>query len=223
LARQLDELDRRIEQRSGSLVEQFDRTLAILSQRGFVDGWKLTERGEVLARIFHESDLLAATAVADGLFDDLDAPSMAGLASLITYEHRSKTQPPPPWYPSAEVRRRAAAIEVMARDLARVEEKAGLGPTRAPDPTFCALAYAWAVGEDFDVVIAEEDLSGGDFVRNVKQLIDLLRQIAEVAPSPATAATARQAAERLLRGIVAVSSEPPGVGLGSEVDAGPER
>jgi ATP-dependent RNA helicase HelY len=210
LVRQLEELDRRAEERSGSLVKQFDRIETILSQRGFVDGWALTQRGEVLARIFHESDLLAATAVADGLFDDLDAPSMAGLASLITYEHRSKTPPAPPWYPSAKVRERATAIEMTARELARAEEKARLSPTRAPDPTFCALAYAWAAGEDFDVVMAEEDLSGGDFVRNVKQLIDLLRQIGEVAPVPATAATARQAADRLLRGIVAVSSEPPG-------------
>ena len=34
-------------------------------------------------------------------------------------------------------------------------------------------------------------MTGGDFVRNVKQVIDLLRQIAEVAPEAETAATAR--------------------------------
>ena len=55
--------------------------------------------------------------------------------------------------------------------------------------------------------MADDDLSGGDFVRNVKQLIDLLRQIGEVAPLPATGAAARQAAEDLRRGIVAVASE----------------
>ena len=49
-------------------------------------------------------------------------------------------------------------------------------------------------------------MSGGDFVRNVKQLIDLLRQLGEVAPDPATARAARAAADRLFRGVVAASS-----------------
>jgi len=43
-------------------------------------------------------------------------------------------------------------------------------------------------------------------VRNVKQLLDLLRQLGDVAPDPATAAAARTAADRLFRGVVAASS-----------------
>ena len=35
----------------------------------------------------------------------------------------------------------------------------------------------------------------GDFVRNVKQLVDLLRQLAVVAPDPPTAAAAHRAAD----------------------------
>ena len=49
-------------------------------------------------------------------------------------------------------------------------------------------------------------MSGGDFVRNVKQLIDLLRQLADMAQDPATSAAARSAADRLFRGVVAASS-----------------
>ena len=55
-------------------------------------------------------------------------------------------------------------------------------------------------------MVEDEELSGGDFVRNVKQLIDLLRQLALLAPSPDTRATAAEAAERLFRGVVAASS-----------------
>jgi len=77
---------------------------------------------------------------------------------------------------------------------------------RAPDPTFLALAFAWAAGEGFAEVVADEDLSGGDFVRNVKQLIDLLRQLALLAPHSATRRTAGEAADRLFRGIVAASA-----------------
>ena len=49
-------------------------------------------------------------------------------------------------------------------------------------------------------------VSAGDFVRNVKQLIDLLRQLGQVLPDEGSAAVARQAAEALFRGVVAASS-----------------
>jgi hypothetical protein len=39
-------------------------------------------------------------------------------------------------------------------------------------------------------------------VRNVRQLVDLLRQVAEVAPEPSTRVAARQAAEALVRGVI---------------------
>lgn len=178
-----------------------------MGRRGFLADWSLTERGRLLARIFHESDLLVASVLADGLLDDLDAPSIAALVSLLTYEHRAKEPPPPPWFPSPEVKVRAGRIEALATALVKAEQKAGLPLTRPPDPTFAGLAHAWASGEELAVVMAEEDLSGGDFVRNVKQLIDLLRQIGQVAPVPTTARSARQAAEQLFRGIVSASSE----------------
>jgi ATP-dependent RNA helicase HelY len=49
-------------------------------------------------------------------------------------------------------------------------------------------------------------MTGGDFVRNMKQVIDLLRQLAEVAPDPSVRSAAAAAATRLKRGIVAASS-----------------
>ena len=69
-----------------------------------------------------------------------------------------------------------------------------------------ALAHAWAAGEPLGEVLGDEELSGGDFVRNVKTLIDLVRQIGDVAPDPTTARTARQAADALHRGVVSISS-----------------
>ena len=131
--------------------------------------------------------------------------------SVFTYEHRSPEAPPAPWFPSHEARRRWAAIETMARQLRDAEEEAGLSPLRPPDPTFAGIAYAWAAGESFATVVEDEELSGGDFVRNVKQLIDLLRQLGEVAPVGETRDAAREAAEFLFRGVVAASS-----GIGSD-------
>ena len=77
---------------------------------------------------------------------------------------------------------------------------------RPPDPTFVAVAFAWAAGEGFAEVVEAEELSGGDFVRTTKQLIDVLRQLALVAPERDTRRSAEQAAEQLFRGVVAASS-----------------
>lgn len=220
LRRQVAELDRRVDQRSTSLTRRFDLLEELLTRRGFLRGWALTAKGRILARIFHESDVLVALVVAEGLLDDLDPASLAGLVSMLTYEHRSKDAPPTPWYPTALVRERAGAIEALARGLVRQEDRLGLPPTRLPDPTFLPLAHAWAAGEDFDVVVRDEALSGGDFVRNIKQLVDILRQVGDVAPVAATASAARAAADALYRGIVAASSEV-GDGAPEALPAGP--
>jgi len=50
-------------------------------------------------------------------------------------------------------------------------------------------------------------VSAGDFVRNIKVLIDLLRQVAVVAPDARTRATAERGADALGRGVVATSSD----------------
>ncbi len=107
---------------------------------------------------------------------------------------------------TSELQRRWRAVEDLARRLATDEAAAGLPPTRPLEPGFAQVARAWAAGEDLSQVIADEDVSGGDFVRNVKQLIDLLRQIEQAAPAPGTARAAGQAAEYLFRDIVAASS-----------------
>jgi ATP-dependent RNA helicase HelY len=79
------------------------------------------------------------------------------------------------------------------------------------------LAYEWCRGAELGRLLApkrptgrggafEPVMSGGDFVRNMKQLIDLLRQLGMVCGGERLGQVARQAADRLVRGIVAASS-----------------
>ncbi len=206
ISREIDDLRQRVKGRSQSIARDFDRVLSVLQAWGYVQGWTLTDAGEILARLFHESDLLVVECVRQGLLDGLGPADLAGLASVFVYEHRSPEPPPLPWYPSAMVRRRWESIARTSYALQEAEEAAGLGVHRPPDPTFVAVAFAWAAGEGFAEVVAAEELSGGDFVRTMKQLIDLLRQFAIVAPVKATRQAAASAAEALFRGVVASSS-----------------
>jgi ATP-dependent RNA helicase HelY len=206
LDRDVERLERRIHGRTESLARQFDRVLRVLQAWGYLDGWSLTDAGHQLGRIYHECDLLVAEALRSGLLDDLDAPAMAALASAFTYELRRPGGPTPtPWFPSSRLRRRWTEVERLSRELNQVEDEAGLPLTRAPDAGFFESAHGWAAGEHLSEVL-DDDMSPGDFVRNIKQLIDLLRQLGDVATEPATAKSARGAADQLFRGIVAASS-----------------
>ncbi|MFT3854679.1 MAG: DEAD/DEAH box helicase [Ilumatobacteraceae bacterium] len=203
---EVEELRRRVRGRGQSVARDFDRVLRVLASWGYVDGWQLTDAGRILARTFHECDLLIVEALRQGLLDDLEPAQLAGLVSVFVYEHRSPEPPPAPWFPSPRARRRWQQIAALSDELLEVEEEAGLAEHRPPDPTFVAIAFAWAAGEGFAEVVEAEELSGGDFVRTTKQLIDLLRQLALVAPVRATRQSAEAAADALFRGVVAASS-----------------
>ena len=208
LARDVDRLERRIRGRTESLARQFDRVLRVLDSWGYVEGWELTDAGEMLTRLYSETDLLLAESLREGLLDGLDAPSMAAVCSVFSYETRGPEGAAPHRvrFPNRNVRDRATEIDRIWRDLNVVEDEAGLPETRQPDPGFAPVAHAWAAGKDLEDVLLDEDMTGGDFVRNVKQLIDLLRQVGDVAPRPETSSAARKAADALFRGVVAASS-----------------
>ena len=205
LAREVERLQDQVKGRSESLARQFDRVLRVLTAWGYVDGWSLTENGERLGRLYHDADLLVAETLPAGLFDGLDPPGVAALASCFTFEARGQ-EAPAPWLPTRQLKDRWTSVEELARELVQAEDEAGLPHTRLPDAGFSAYAHDWAAGRDLERLLGDQELSGGDFVRNVKQLIDLLRQLGDVAPVPATAAACRAAADALFRGVVAASS-----------------
>ncbi len=210
IEREIADLERRVSGKNTSLAGEFDRVLDVLVTYGYLDqaAWSLTEAGEMLARTFHESDLLVAEIVRSGVLDGLEAPDLAALMSTVVYEHRSSETAPAPWFSSDDVRGRWRRLAAISEDLRATERSVGLGEHRPPDPTFAAIAYAWVAGEGFAEVVADDELTGGDFVRTTKQLIDLLRQLAIIAPDPSTRRVAGRAAEAAFRGVVADSAAP---------------
>jgi ATP-dependent RNA helicase HelY len=209
LEREATRLERRVRGRSESLARQFDRVLGVLESWGYVDGWSLTDAGETLAGIYTECDLLLAESIREGHLDGLDVAELTAVASCFTYERRGPdgdAPAPPPRWPSSRVAERARAIERLWRSLSAAEEDTGLPETRPPDPGFTLYAAEWARGDDLADVLADDELTGGDFVRNVKQYVDLLRQIALVAPDPLTRKRAHEGAEASVRGVVAAAS-----------------
>ena len=106
----------------------------------------LTRRGEQLVRIFHECDLLIAEALEEGLLDDLEPSSLAGLISAFVYEHRNSGPDLEPWFPNRASASAPTGSSQLAIELNADERSLGLPTTRIPDAAFFPLAHAWAVG-----------------------------------------------------------------------------
>ena len=198
-------LRRRIEKRTNTIARQFDRVCEVLTALDYLDGDTVTERGTHLRRIYSDVDLLAAESLRVGLWDDLDPSGLAAALSILVFEARRPDDARSPRVPGGQVK---VAIGEMARlwgELRRLEGEHHLDFLRQPDPGFAWAAYRWAEGDDLDSVLTDVDLAAGDFVRWMKQLLDLTGQVADAAGDSPLRETARQAVRRLRRGVVAYS------------------
>jgi ATP-dependent RNA helicase HelY len=91
-------------------------------------------------------------------------------------------------------------------DLDVLEKEYRLDFLREPDLGFANAAWRWASGHRLESVLTEADLTAGDFVRAVRQLLDLLDQVADAAGDTPMRETARCAAGALRRGVVDYAS-----------------
>jgi ATP-dependent RNA helicase HelY len=195
---------------SESLAAQLDRRLAMVEARGCIEGWRVTGSGEILAAVYHESDLLVTEALREGLFDGLEPAHLAGVVSALTFEARRSTDAEARPQPSA-VAERLDHLGALTAGLRADERRVGLRRTRRPDAGLARAVVAWARGATLDSILTETEVAPGDFVRNIRQLIDLVRQLGQVAPEPDTRAAAQLAVALLARG-VAGADDPAGVG-----------
>ena len=198
-------LERRMAGRTHVIARTFDRVCAVLDQLGYTDGDTVTAEGRRLAGLYSELDLLTAECLRRGLWDGLGPAELAACVSALTFESRRPDDAGPPRLPPGQAREVLAAMVRVWGELDGVEKDHQLSFLREPDLGFAWTAHAWARGRPLEQVLSP-DLTPGDFVRAVKQLIDLLDQVAAAAGPAPVAATARSAISDLRRGVVAYSS-----------------
>jgi ATP-dependent RNA helicase HelY len=201
LERRLGGVERRIRVRTETLARQFDRVLSVLRDLGYVEGWALTAKGRTLTRIYGEGDLLVGEALESGLLEDLRPSEAVALLSAVIYEGRER-MPLAGEMPTAETKERYERLQRLWRKVRRTEDEHQVQLCRELEAGFATPIYHWAEREALDDILAETEMAPGDFVRNCKQLVDLLRQIEEVA-DPETGALVREGRESVLRGVVA--------------------
>ena len=191
-----DDVDRQVAGRRHVIARTFQKVCAVLDELGYLDADAVTPAGQRLTRLYSELDLLAAECLRRGQWEGLNPAELAACVSVLTFESRRQTDDDgPARLPKGPVR---DVLNDMARtwgELDQLEQRNGLSFLREPDPGFVWAAYRWARGAKLeDVLDSLPGLTPGDFVRSMKQLIDLLDQIANASRAPRGAAAPRDRA-----------------------------
>ncbi|HEY2507322.1 MAG TPA: DEAD/DEAH box helicase [Streptosporangiaceae bacterium] len=205
LEREAETLEQRVSGRSHVLARTFGRVCSVLEKLGYLSADQVTDDGRQLAALYAELDLLAAECLRRDLWADLEPADLAACVSALTYESRRSEERAPVRLPPGRAREVLAEMLTLWTELSATEADQHLSFLREPDLGFAWTVHAWARGTELEKLISG-DLTAGDFVRAVKQLMDLLGQIAIAGGTSELAGTARQAIDLLRRGVVAYSS-----------------
>ena len=203
-----EKLLKRIDGRTNSVAQQFDRVCEGLDRMGFLKNDLVTDSGQLLRRIFGDRDLIVVEALRRGVWDRLSAPELAAIVSTCVYQSRGEESAAvEPWTAASSALAQAWEETLsLSQAVMSVEKSVGVPQSPELDPGLAQAVMAWANGATLTTAIWGTPLLAGDFVRWIRQVVDLLDQIAHVA-SAETSAVARQARRLILRGVVSWEGE----------------
>jgi len=179
LQREIDGLTERINSRTNVIAKRFDRIKVILDKFGYIDNDVITKSGKLLAKIYGETDLLISESIQAGVFNTLAPADLVSVISACIYESRNDEAAK---VPRGDVQLALAIVSKIYAKIHDAESDMNLEPMRAPDFGFCWASHKWASGHSLTSILKGSELTVGDFVRAMKQIIDLLRQLRSAAP-----------------------------------------
>ena len=208
LNRETQAVINQIEGRTNQVARTFDRICDLLLELSYIrrdgDQLQVLESGKMLGRIYGERDLLVAESLRAGLWTELDAPGLAAMAAALVYEGRRDDDAFQVKLPRGNFVEVLQATEDKWHDLEMLLKQHKLPATNGLEVSLCLPIHRWASGARLDTVLQQADLLPGDFIRWTKQIVDLLDQLAQHA-EPKIAEVAREAVDKVKRGIVAYS------------------
>jgi ATP-dependent RNA helicase HelY len=126
---------------------------------------------------------------------------------VLVYQAKREERGLRPRMPSVSLE---TAVDIVVRewsDLEDAEEENKLPLTGEPELGLVWPIFKWAKGRHLQEVLSGTDLAAGDFVRWVKQVIDLLDQLAKIPGlDPRLSRLCSEAIILVRRGVVAYST-----------------
>ena len=191
---------------NSGLIQEVQFRRNVLEATGLADGWSLTETGMPLTKIFNESDLLVTRAISDGILDGLPPEELAALVSCFIFRSRGKESRGKKSRKSENfINESIKELMLLNDEIERIEVGFGIQPNTPPDPGFAKVVFDWVSGRTLSEVLTKE-FTGGEFVRNIRLSVDLLKQISNVA-APETAKLSLRTVELMERGVVSLGGE----------------
>lgn len=194
-------LQERIDNRTNVIPKTFNRIVTVLEELGYVAQEKLTNKGNLLTKIYAESDLLVAESINLGIANQLEATDLVAFLSVFVFETRNEVNRFPRIPPALE-KPLADLVSLWSRVTA-IENDNYLSTQKEPDLGFVWQAHRWAAGHSLESILRDSDVTVGDFVRVMRQLIDLLGQLLNAFPEKY--ALVKDALNRIDRGIISYS------------------
>lgn len=213
-ARRMDSSRRERDSGCDVVSRRLADVVGLLNDYGFMAGEDLTEKGQTLRRIYNECDLVLVESLHEGVLSQLEPRELVALSSWFIYESRD----------AEDVEAHRAAREGLEHlegrlgetlewlderldAMKRAEEGRGLDILGSTDTGFGEAAWLWAGEAELEQMLVRfPERSVGDMVRVMKQMIDLLRQLAEVSTDPVLSAKLGSAMDLIDRGVVGYSS-----------------
>ncbi len=195
----LEKIERDISTLRTNIWAPFDSRAKVLDKLGYLNfaTEKVTSSGKWLADLRVDRPLLVGEAMRQGIFDDLETKTLAGImASLAADSDRNYGE----LYLSDALLDVISGFEDVIHEVSRVEWHFGIDPSEEINLSAAAAAERWAAGMSWDDLVKRTQAEEGDLVRLLSRTGEALMQIAHLKDSnPAMAGDARLAAATLLR------------------------
>ena len=206
------EVSSRMKGRTNTIARRFDRLCEVLAGLDYLakspqGEWQVTRRGDLLKGVYSENDLLIAQTIVGGVLDPLDPASLAAVCSSFVYESRRGDSDEAPSVPGGPTQKALDEIYEIWGQVEGIEHDHKVHESRKLDAGLAWALYRWAKGATLMKILTSNDVTAGDFVRWVRQVIDLLGQIVAVTPQDSDLhANAVAAIDLCQRGIISYPS-----------------
>jgi superfamily II RNA helicase len=214
----LEKLEARLAMKSETLAAirnaywgEFLRVVEVLERFGAVQDGKLLAKGQLIATLRHDNELLVAEMVDRGILADTTLAEAAALCSCLIEESRSGDSAMARLFlrKRPKLKRKLGELEGVARTVYEAQRLRQLPMGVSVSTGFMPAVFRWASGEDDWAAIVEESFGGheGDLIRAMRRLIDVLRQLADAPEVDASLQAILARAVRVIdRGIVLESA-----------------
>ena len=191
--------------------QEFLHVVGVLERFDAVQDGKLLAKGQLIAGLRHDNELLVAETVLRGLLDDTSPAEAAAMCSCLVEESRSGDGTVARLFlrKRPKLARKVRQLADISDAVLAEQRRHQLSMPVSVSTGFMPSVFRWTSGENDWSSIVEEAFGGheGDLIRAFRRLIDLLRQLAESAEVPPPLAAILERAARVIdRGIVLESA-----------------